>query len=94
MSGQATLNVLEGMSVRNMQRKIFSVAPWDLNEVSTRNCRHCRTDDDCYLVSCVRGNPLTNGKNQSYMYRYIVGNNILIKPCQNCEDFESFKEDI
>ncbi len=82
------MQVLERMSTRMLHRKLFSTDEWDYNEVSTRNCVHCLSDKDGYIVTCSRGNKLLNG-NRQYTFNYIVKFNQLIPACQNCEYFSN-----
>lgn len=82
--------ILEGMSVRMYQHKIYSAEPWALDEVSTRNCVHCHADGKGMFVICAKGYSLTERrKNYPYSHTYVASHPVFISPCVNCFDFSN-----
>lgn len=75
----------------------FDAEEWDTNEVSTRNCIHCKINpDEPREVYCDKGHKL-EARGCSYSHRYIIteqnGKAPLTNSCQNCQDFNNRWED-
>lgn len=84
-------------SSRYKPRQLRIVETWDYDEVSTRNCIHCRLAPDGRTVYCAKDGKLTYG-GSPYSYAYVitpqrhdngVKRPVLIKPCLDCADFNN-----
>ena len=67
--------------------RVYSSEPWAFEEVSTRNCTHCKADRLAFLVSCDE-NILTH-KGEKYYYKYIVRTPVMAVPCRDCILFDN-----
>jgi hypothetical protein len=61
-------------------------------EVSTRNCYHCLVPKEGIYVSCRKGHPMitVSGRHKHRLtYNGVIRLARLMKPCQNCPDFDN-----
>ena len=71
-------------------KQALSTETWPLNEVSTRNCRHCLARD--VFVCCGKGHSMVgeySRHKRRLTYNGVITASRLLKPCLGCEDFDN-----
>ena len=70
------------------EKRALSTETWTLDEVSTRNCRHCLAWD--VFVRCRKGHSMVgeySRHKRQLTYNGVITAPRLLKPCRGCEDF-------
>jgi hypothetical protein len=78
--------------VKTRKRPLSIIRPWPMDEVSTRNCRHCLAPKEGDYVGCRKGHLMvsTSGKHKRPLaYNGVIRQKRLLKPCQGCKDFDN-----
>jgi hypothetical protein len=78
--------------LRKPPRRFAVVRPWPIDEVSTRNCRHCLAPDEGIYVRCRKGHPMTaeyDRHRRRLTYNGVVRVARLVAPCRGCRDFDN-----
>jgi len=74
------------------KRRFMETEPWPTEEVSTRNCYHCLAPNERIYVSCRKGHAMVTVSGQHrrrLTYNGVIRLARLMKPCQDCPDFDN-----
>lgn len=69
---------------------VVMVKQWLIDEVSTRNCTHCRVSSLSEICYCAKGYMLLDLKYRPYSYDNVMRYNGLLEPCKGCKDFKGY----
>ena len=77
---------------KKKRKQVVTVEPWPIDEVSTRNCRHCLAPKNGVDVKCRKGHPMAakyDRHRHSLTYNGVIRVARLVAPCLGCPDFDN-----